>query len=151
MQTKKGAAARGPTAEEFLHVMEYFKEKALAVKSDPRFKHSFNQRAGLHFSYDNPPIHRNLPLQDVVRVPLPPRSPDMHKVIEHKFGILTRQMNASLAKDDQLKGVAKYKAELERLFHSISAESVHKDVLSLESTYSEILKVQGNWPPAKFR
>lgn len=90
-------------------------------------------------------------MQSIVRVPLPPRSPDMHKVIEHIFGHLTTQMNASLAKDDQLKGVAKYKAELERLFHAYPTKSVKKDVLSLPKTYAEIVKVQGDWPPSKFR
>ena len=151
MQTKKGVAARGPTAEEFLHVMEYFQEKAKAVTSDPEFKQSFNQRANLKFSYDNPPIHRNLPLPCIDRVPLPPRSPDMHKVIEHIFGILTGKMNESLARDAQLKGVVKYKAELERLFFSISPKSVNKDVLSLPSTYKEIVAAQGDWPPRNFR
>ena len=155
MQTQKGAVAKAPTKEEFLHVMQDFKGKAAEVKS--KFPHVFAKRAPLRFSFDNPPIHNKCPLQQIGiepghRAPLPPRSPDMHKVLEHIFGTLTRAMNESLARDPHLKGVAKYKEELERLFmEKVTAVSVNKDVLSLRSTYEKIIELEGDWPPAKFR
>lgn len=76
----------------------------------------------------------------------------MHKAIEHVFGTLTRAMNASMARDPELKGVDKYKEELEKLFNQkITARGVNKDVLSLRATYEQILAAEGDWPPAKFR
>ena len=155
MQTKKGTVARAPTTDEFLHVMEYFKEKAMEVKT--KFPHIFSKRGPLRFSFDNPPIHNTCPLSTIGiepehRAPLPPRSPDMHKVIEHIFGTLTNAMNESLASDPELKGVTKYKEKLEELFmHRITPNSVSKDVKSLKSTYDEIIRLGGDWPSAKFR
>lgn len=156
MQTKKGDPARGPTSEEFLHVMKDFRGEALKVAA--QHPSVFTTGVRPKFSFDNPPIHNRAALATIDikpedRVRLPPRSPDMHKVIEHIFGTLTRAMNVSLAKDPTLNTVPKYKAELERLFKSvITPESVRKDVASLPATYDCILNdVDGGWPPANLR
>ena len=155
MQTKQGAIARGPTTEEFLHVLQYFRAEAFKVAQ--RHPHIFTQGKPPLFSYDNPPIHNKAPLEEIgmqqsERVDLPPRSPDMHKVIEHVFGTLTGGMNASLAKDPAMKSAPQYKAELERLFASmITSESVSKDVESLPATYQGILDVEGGWPDKSLR
>jgi len=157
MQTKKGTAAKGPTAEEFLHVMTYFKSEAMEVAR--KHPHVFGRAAltgdiKLKFSFDNLPIHKDPSLGqlEIEKVPLPPRSPDMHKVIEHIFGTLTRAMNLSLATDPTLNTTAKYKAELERLFAAITPESVRKDVESLPATFKCIADdVKGGWPPARLR
>lgn len=135
--------------------MAYFKGEALKVAA--RYPHIFTKGVRVKFSFDNPPIHNTAPLGDIGlepedRVCLPPRSPDMHKAIEHVFGTLTRAMNASLAKDPGLNTVVKYKAELERLFaEQITPESVSMDVASLPDTYRGILAVDGGWPPANLR
>lgn len=155
MQTKKGTIARGPTSEEFLHVMEYFREEAFKVAK--RHPHIFTQGCPPLFSFDNPPIHNKAPLasigmQQAERVDLPPCSPDMHKVIEHVFGSLTGGMNASLARDPALRSTPMYKAELERLFHAmITPEGVGRDVESLPDTYQGILDVGGGWPDKTLR
>ena len=156
MQTKAGNKARGPTSQEFLHVMRDFRAEALKVAA--KHPNVFTKGARVKFSFDNPPIHNTAPLAEVQiqkedRVRLPARSPDMHKTIEHVFGTLTRAMNASLARDPGLNTLPKYKAELERLFKTvITPESVRKDVASLPATYACILNdVDGGWPPANLR
>lgn len=154
-----GAVAKGPTCEEFEDVMGVVNKRALevAVKHPAIFGTESNPRAPL-FSFDNPPIHQKAVLaragiKPEQRVPLPPRSPDMHKVIEHCFGILSRAMNTSLLCNSHIKSIGQYRAEIERLFYScITPESVQADVKSLSATYDCIAgSAQGGWPPAKLR
>ena len=136
--------------------MQYFRAEALKVAE--RHPHVFTKGARVKFSFDNPPIHNTCPLAEANieprdRVRLPPRSPDMHKAIEHVFGTLTTAMNHALAKDPDLKTVPQYKAKLEELFQEkITPASVRKDVESLPATYEYILhKADGGWPPANLR
>ena len=154
-----GAVAKGPTCEEFEDVMSIINAKAkLVVVNNPGvFGIGGSSRPPL-FSFDNPPIHQKAMLSRAgikadQRVPLPPRSPDMHKVIEHCFGILSRAMNTSLLTNPAIKSVEQYKAEIERLFYScITRESIQADVMSLVETYSSIAgPAEGGWPPARLR
>ena len=156
MQTLKKQAARGPTAREFTDVMKVVKRKAEKI----------NREAGLGppvYSFDNAPIH-DMALLEVIgitgndRAPLPARSPDMHKVIEHVFGTLEGAMQNLLHEDPSLSTAPQYKAALVKLFRSvITAESVQKDIRSLRSTYDIIHKsrdaggVEGGWPPSRYR
>ena len=154
-----GAVAKGPTCEEFEDVMGIVNSKAklVALKNPGIFGSEESPRPPL-FSFDNPPIHQNAMLsragiKPAQRVPLPPRSPDMHKVIEHCFGRLTREMNTSLLSNPSIKSIEQYKAEIERLFYSkITRESIQAGVVSLVDTYTYIKgPAQGGWPPSGLR
>ena len=156
MQTLKRQAAKGPTSREFLDVMRGFQRRAEDI----------NRSHGLGdpiFSFDNAPIHDmsllgELGISGLDRAPLPARSPDVHKVIEHVFGTLEGAMQKELHNDPQLCSAQEYKAVLVRLFKSvITPESVRKDIRSLRETYDVIRKcadeggMEGGWPPSKYR
>ena len=157
MQTLKKQAAKGPTAKEFLNVMRRFTRQAEKV----------NREHGLEdplYSFDNASIHDVALLSEEMdfdgndRVPLPPRSPDMHKVIEHVFGTLEGAMQKKLHDNPGLCTAEQYKKVLEKLFRKvITADSVRKDIKSLKGTYDMIRKcrdaggVEGGWPPSKYR
>ena len=156
MQTKKQQAAKGPTGGEFLDIMKVFKKHAEKI----------NIEYGLEdpvYSFDNAPIHdmsllETIGIQGTDRAPLPARSPDMHKVIEHVFGTLEGAMQRELHADPGLCTAEQYKKVLVRLFNeNITAESVRKDISSLKGTYDMIRKcrdaggVEGGWPPSKYR
>ena len=152
----KKQAAKGPTRTEFKDVMRQFKKRAEDI----------NEEHGLGdpvYSFDNAPIHDMTLLEEIGihgsdRAPLPARSPDMHKVIEHVFGTLEGAMQRELHINPKLSSAKQYKAVLERLFWSvITAESVRKDISSLKGTYDAIRKsrdeggVEGGWPASMYR
>ena len=105
-------------------------------------------------SYDNAGAH-NAAAKDVPglnKLPLPAKSPDMHKVVEHVHGWLTQKMQLWLLQ----RGATKVTppdawAELERLFKSYPTESVAKDVASLPETYQAIIDAGGAYPLKRFR
>lgn len=156
MQTLKQQAAKGPTAQEFTDVMKGFKKRA----EDINRKHDLGDPV---YSFDNARIHDMSLLETIGidgsdRAPLPARSPDMHKVIEHVFGTLEGAMQRELHDRPDLCTAEQYKATLERLFRSlITAQSVRKDISSLKDTYDVIRKsrdeggVEGGWPPSMYR
>jgi hypothetical protein len=85
MQTMKGKAARGPTAQEFAHVLRTMKPQIDAVVQ--KYKRGFAYGGAL-LSYDHEAIQDAVDPEDCgydpdCRIPLPPLSPDCHKVIEH--------------------------------------------------------------------
>ena len=154
-----GALAKGPTSEEFEDVMHIINEKAIqVVQRHPRVFGKGGSREPL-FSFDDPPIHQTADLSRAgikrsQRVPLPARSPDMHKVIEHCFGIVSRAMNKSLLRNSSIRSIEDYKAELQRLFFTcITQEGIAKDVDSLVHTYQSIASkdIEGSWPPKELR
>ena len=148
----------GPTSEEF-KVMSKIQKTAEATNA----KHGLGEPL---YSFDHASIHNMEMLEqlgitsgvDGNRVPLPARSPDMHKVIEHVFGILEGGMQALLHDDPSLTKGAQYAAALRNLFRAIiTQQSIEKDVRSLMPLYGLLHKsknaggVEGDWPPAKFR
>lgn len=119
------------------------------------------QQQQVVWSFDNDRVHtaalpelrvRGLLTQDN-RAPLPPHSPDMHKVIEHCIGRLTGMVVAELADTEDVNlSVAHWQARLQDMFFNyVSAESIARDVSSLAATYQAILDVQGAWPAKAFR
>lgn len=156
MQTLKRQAAKGPTGREFLDVMRVFKRGAEAINLQAKLDEPI-------YSFDNAPIHdmallETIGIEGTDRAPLPARSPDMHKVIEHVFGTLEGAMQKALHADPSLCTAKQYKTLLLKLFKSnITATSVRKDIKSLKSTYDVIRKsrdeggVEGGWPPSQYR
>jgi hypothetical protein len=158
MQTKKGEPAKGCTAREFCEVMSQIQEEARS-RVLPSLMGSQQQQ--MVWSFDNDRVHeaalaelrvRGL-LTATNRAPLPPHSPDMHKVIEHCIGRLTSMVLAELADTEAVQlSVAHWQARLEDMFfNNITAESIAKDVVSLADTYRAIIDVEGAWPAKAFR
>lgn len=159
VQTLRGRPALGPTSIEYLDVMRKIQRRAEAT----------NAAYGLGeplYSFDNAAIHNMEMLEQIGitagengnRVPLPARSPDMHKVIEHVFAILEGGMQALLHEDPSLTKGKEYAAALRQLFKSmITQQSIEKDIRSLMPLYGMLHRsrsrggVEGDWPPAKFR
>lgn len=158
MQTKQGKPAKGCTAREFCDVMKAIQEAA-SERVAPLLVG--NEQQQLVWSFDNDRVHQSaLPmlreqglLTNTNRAPLPPFSPDMHKVVEHCIARLTCMVAAELADtEDVHQNVAYWMAKLEEMFFGgISAESIARDVASLAETYMAILEVEGAWPAKKYR
>ena len=115
----------------------------------------------LVWSFDNDRIHQaalpELQNRGLIinsnRAPLPPHSPDMHKVVEHCIGRLTSMVNAELADTEDIHhSVSHWKARMEHFFYNcISAQSIARDVSSLAATYQAIIDVAGAWPAKRYR
>lgn len=115
----------------------------------------------LVWSFDNDRVHQAaLPmlreqglLTTTNRAPLPPFSPDMHKVVEHCIARLTCMVAAELADTEDIHlDVAHWMARLEQMFFgAITADSIARDVDSLADTYRAILEVEGAWPAKRYR
>lgn len=119
------------------------------------------QQQQIVWSFDNDRVHtaalpelrlRGL-LTPSTRAPLPPHSPDMHKVIEHCIGRLTSMVVAELADTEDVQlSIAHWQARLQDMFmNHISADSIARDVSSLPATYQAIIDVGGAWPAKAFR
>lgn len=88
----------------------------------------------------------------VERIPLPPGSPDVHKVVEHVIGLLKRLLNKALREDATLCTMKQYKKKAEQIFnHIIKTSGIQKDIASLPSTYEAVLAAGGGWAPPKKR
>jgi hypothetical protein len=155
MQTKKGEPAKGCTSREFCDVMAQI-QAAASSRVVPNLVGLQQQQ--VVWSFDNDRVHEGalteLRWRGLVtannRAPLPPHSPDMHKVIEHCIGRLTSMVVAELADTEDVHlSVAHWQARLQDMFfNGISAESIAKDVASLSQA---IIDVGGALPAKKFR
>jgi len=156
--TKKGRPAKGCTAREFCDVMRSIHEAA-STRVTPLLVGSEQQQ--LVWSFDNDRVHQAaLPqlreeglLTNTNIAPLPPFSPDMHKVVEHCIARLTGMVAAALADtEDVHQDVAYWMGRLEAMFFGgVTADSIARDVGSLAETYMAILEVEGGYPAKRYR
>lgn len=98
------------------------------------------------FSLDNSPVHETA--EQVVdvpsRAPLPPYSPDMHKVIEHTFNWLNHSLKNVIPYIDPKQHSIHFWGNLvQDMYCSLPVESVRKDVESLRRTYQWIIENLG--------
>lgn len=133
----------------------------------------FANRMNLHnpdewepiFSFDKPKIHKRalsdlLPALGVVEgqntFPLPRYGGDVHKVIEHVHGVLTKYMHKVLSRVRTKEQPAFYRETLEDRFWDIKASSVARDVASLPQTLRIIASpvsaggTGGDWAPRPY-
>jgi hypothetical protein len=91
--------------------------------------------------------------------PVPAKSPDFQKVIEHVFGIMSNRFQDKLYSTDyeELHKAADYKRCVESMFyHELTKNSVQKVGASLKDLYAVVMKpeseggVAGGWPPDKY-
>ncbi len=115
------------------------------------------------YSQDNATWHKHAKLEEIGigpadLMPLPPNSPDMHKVIEHVVNnTCTNFFNYLLDHPDvtSLQGVKD--AFIQAFYTGNRVASIRADVDSLLKTYDVIHRkktnggTEGDWPSAKFR
>ena len=95
---------------------------------------------------------RALKLPARQRHTLPPNSPDMHKVVEHKHALIKREFRKRLTVQRDVDTPAKAAALLTSVVNDVVKKaSVEADVCSLPATYCAIIEAGGGWPPAKYR
>jgi hypothetical protein len=111
------------------------------------------------WSFDNDRIHQNpvtlarLKINSRNRFPLPPNSPDMHRVIEHTVGRLKTAFRKWLYAHPGPRSNKQYQAVLERIFYECpkvaGPAAIKKDVLGLPKLFKLIRLARGGWPPKR--
>lgn len=145
LQTIRGnKIAKGTTKEEFTDIMKKLVQVAREelAKVDPNLTPIF--------SYDNNKIQADAKLEAMGITPeekleLPTYSPDMHKVIEHVFGVLKGQLQAEMLKNNPSKlstSTAQYMVKA-YFMDGIHKESIQADVDSLPVTWHIISTPEG--------
>lgn len=120
-----GEDAKGPTAEEFKHVMIKVgkKIKGTVAKYPDLFRHRHPK-----VSFDNDAIHTlkvsELNVPNLERLHLPKNSPDFHQIIECVFGQLAAAFQKIVDKPcNQKRSMAYYKRVVRNIFfQNITAE-----------------------------
>lgn len=117
------------------------------------------------FSYDHAGSHDTAEVEEILegmgisqqescRCPLPPLSPDFHRVIEHVHGIVCNAFRKELRNMSYKRTVSSYKKLYEKLFYErIKAESLQKDINGLRAMWEVVSTpvsqggTGGNWAP----
>ncbi len=148
LQTKDGRPAKRMATQEF----RSFTEKVIKATLDCQKKHPGLYPDGHpYFSMDNATWHDVGDLQVVPGIklkecllPLPPQSPDLHKVIEHAINRVKSAMRADIAGDprrltaEELRGMfAKHFADMNK------PEMVERDIQTLKKTFKAVGRSEG--------
>jgi hypothetical protein len=157
MQTKRGTEAKTFCAEEVWDVVVHdFMSKAEKVMDEAcKGDRKKRRRMTPIFSLDNASVHTDVKRDFAGEMaPLPPRSPDMHKVIEHIWNTISHdlkhhQLHVLSAEHKESRFDVSFWPELvfscaQRL---ITTESVRKDIISLRDTYMYIVHNEGKYAP----
>ena len=151
-QIKSGARyAKGPTGAEFKDIMKSFMHEANQVMERAcNYNQEMIQDNLPIYSFDNWAGHNDAPDLGITehiesRVPLTPRSPDMHKVIEHPFNTLGSKFGKELWLHRHENDVQIFMSVVEDIMFSMPASSFQRDIKSLHDTYRNILANNGGW------
>lgn len=156
LQNKKtNKPAKGCTAAEFLDVLAAIKKAAVEqAKQHPQLRRYAND---LFWSFDHATIHAvdlsKVGIPADMRMPLPKKSPDFHRVVERCLAQLSRCFKSRLVRTVVNKSIQYYRDLLRDTFVScIKPAAVKKDVLGLPALYRFVAtKAAGGWPPAYLR
>ena len=145
--------AKGFSSAEFKDVLTHFREHAYEVMERAcDWDQALISKRKPIFSYDNWSGHKaasqklGLVEGDEQRAPVPPRSHDIHKVIEHCFNTTAYKFGNKLwlaARDDDPQVYMDIVEDI--MFNEVTVKSVQLDVLSLFATYHDILSKDGDW------
>lgn len=145
LQTKDGkGVARAETAEEFEDNMLLVAENAQRLQQ----QHPGWLASGITYSWDNAAFHTRAHLLSAVaqRLRIPPRSPDIHKVIEHAFHPVKAGFSSAFSHGRGVKSVKQAMKLLQRVVgDAVSAEAVERDVASIRATLQSIITNNGGW------
>lgn len=115
------------------------------------------------YSQDNATWHKHAKLGDIGiktsdLLPLPPNSPDMHKVIEHAVNNTCMTFFNYLLDHPDVTSLEDVKDAFSKAFYSgNTVKGIRADVDSLWKTYDVVHKTkanggtEGDWPSAKYR
>jgi hypothetical protein len=109
--------------------------------------------ATIYYSWDNAPANwrnEDMPsggFDTACRLPLPPNSPDLHKVIEHCMAHIKGWLQRCVDEDPFKCTPAYLQEQAELAFKSITAESIRRDVASLPTTYAVVAGEEGETVP----
>lgn len=126
--------------EEFQHLM------AIAIGKAVKAGLPLEQQ---YWSWDN--AHANMTTAEAqalagrkhIRLPLPPWSPDMHKVIEHVMHTLKTGFSEALDLTEELPTPKQMQHMVRGIFYDIPAAHIQADVDTLPLTYLSIAAPQG--------
>lgn len=152
LQTAAGNPAKGCTNEEWSHVML----DIMAAAARLRLSGDWPTGAPIMYSFDNDKIHQKpetlaaLKINYKNRLPLPPYSPDMHRVIERTVGRLKTAFRKWMYAHPGANTMEQYQAALTHIFFNhkkvAGADTINRSVKRLPSLFKEILAAKGGWP-----
>lgn len=163
LQTKGPHAhpAKSVTQAEFVDIMKEFVAAAQAVAAQPKWRAATLGVGGPQYSFDGASAHwsvdalEELGIVGDVRFPLSPKSPDMHKVIEHVFGRLKKVFREWLYHYPAPRDARAYMEKVEHLFwhdpDMAGAHVIRKEVESLRATYDKVVEYKGGVIPKAWR
>lgn len=154
LQTTAGKPAKGCTNQEWAHLME----DIMAVAEQRRARcRKWPTGQPCLWSFDNDKIHQkaetlvSLKINYKNRLPLPPNSPDMHRVVEHCIGRLKSAFRKWMYAHPQARSMKQYRQALHTLFftddHITGSDPITKDTEKLPALFKHILAAKGSWPP----
>ena len=141
---------------------EFYKDSVLVMEKEFGKDQARLNRNQPIFSLDNASVHNDL--EDIIGVgpyehaPLPPRSPDMHKVIEHIFNLLQYRWHYTLCPafcEDYNRNPGfrppQYWNIIEGVLRGlVTRDSIRADIMTLHDTYSYIVAHNGARAPRPF-
>lgn len=108
------------------------------------------------YSFDNDKIHQkpetlaSLKINYKNRFPLPPNSPDMHRVVERCIGRLKSAFRRWMYSHPAPRDIEGYEDALTQLFFDdtkvAGCKVLKKEINKLPALFKEILSVKGDWP-----
>ena len=138
LQILRGEPAKGCTTSECVSVMKTFREQVESAIKSPRWAAAVGRRQRPWWSFDNDKIHQNvearasLQINSNNRYPLPPNSPDMHRVVERCIGRLKQRFQKWLYEQPAQRSMAEYQRALLNIFFKAKgvagASTIEKEV-----------------------
>ena len=148
---KEKAPAKQETADEF---ERHFARIVAAVNAALPLHPELAANGGPIYSMDNAKFHTSahLPISPAQRLKIPPRSFDIHKVIEHPFGPIKRTFKAWFSKNRSIRTAQKAMQLLSEIVHSkVTAKSIEKDVETMNQTLWNIINRGGKLAEPPYR
>lgn len=159
LQVKSGARyAKGPSSAEFRDIMDAFVLEAEHVMARAcEFNQHKVDKMRPVYSLDNWTGHfqalndLGFVEGDAQRAPVPARSHDIQKPVEHIFNTTAYQFGHKLWMCNKDDDVDYYMEVLEDILFEIPVGDIQRDILSLNATYHNILERGGDWADKKNR
>lgn len=167
LQTKENKPAKSITAEEFNHFMLVLVFVVRRMLADTGMQQRWAERTGGSpdaggttpiLSYDNPSIHGSPVLQDLfkstyfTRFPLPPKSPDVHRIIERVHGRICNRFRKWLLRTPGQRTMRDYVGKLQNIFATKeTGDVIYADVCSYDLMLNNIIAKEGSWAERRYR
>lgn len=160
LQTSAGKPAKKLCSSEYRDAVKAVKDKSEACKkAHPKIY----GKSAPKYSQDNATWHKYAKLEEIGinqsdLMPLPPNSPDMHKVIEHAVNNTCTTFFNYLLDHPEVRSLQQVKDAFTKAFYDgNTVDGIRADVDSLWKTYDIVHRKQaaggteGDWPSAKYR